>query len=156
MAVVKTVLKNSESETVVKVAGSGAGILIDLQVDLLSATQVLDGATQTVNITGISWTGETTHYTLIDRNEVRVATLSASAAGSLMFDGQTMPPENTENTSGIFVAMSGTGEGECWIRLRKVSGYKSKVETSIYGSYDDPTRVGASTTMPGSPDYIEP
>lgn len=156
MAVVKTVLKNSESETVIKVTGSGGDVTIDLQTDLVSSTQVVDGGTQTVNITGVSWSGETTQYSLVLRNNVRVFTLSGGAASSLMFDGQTMCPETTQNTSDIVVSMSGTGEGECWIRLRKVAGYKSKVETSIYGSYDDPTRVGASTTMPGSPDYIEP
>lgn len=156
MAVVKTVLKNSESETVVKVSGSEGSVTIDLQTDLLSSTQVLDGSTQIVNITGISWSGETTQYSLIERNNARVATLNGGAASSLMFDGQTMCPETTQNASDIIVAMAGTGVGECWIKLRKVSGYKSKVETSIYGQYDDPTRVGASTTMPGSPDYVAP
>ena len=34
------------------------------------------------------------------------------------------PPESTENTSNIVVTISG-GQAECWIRLRKVSGYKN-------------------------------
>ena len=45
------------------------------------------------------------------------------------------------------------GPGHCIIRLRK-EGWIPKVETAVYGQYDDPTRVGASTTMPGSPDKV--
>jgi thioredoxin reductase (NADPH) len=33
-------------------------------------------------------------------------------------------------------------------------GWATKVEESTYGSYDDPTRVGASTTISGSPDKV--
>jgi len=46
------------------------------------------------------------------------------------------------------------GPGHCIIRLRK-EGWTTKVETATYGQYDDPTRVGASTTIPGSPDYVQ-
>lgn len=45
------------------------------------------------------------------------------------------------------------GPGHCIVRLRK-EGWTPKVETTVYGQYDDPTRVGASTTMPGSPDKV--
>jgi len=45
------------------------------------------------------------------------------------------------------------GPGHCIIRLRK-EGWTPKVENTTYGAYDDPTRVGASTTMSGSPDKV--
>jgi len=45
------------------------------------------------------------------------------------------------------------GPGHCIIRLRK-EGWTPKVENATYGSYDDPTRVGASTTLSGSPDRV--
>jgi hypothetical protein len=41
-----------------------------------------------------------------------------------------------------------------YITLRKVAGWSTKVENATYGAYDDPTRVGASTTMNGSPDKV--
>lgn len=44
------------------------------------------------------------------------------------------------------------GAGSVIIDVAKVSGYVSRVEDATYGAYDDPTRIGASTTMSGSPD----
>jgi hypothetical protein len=38
--------------------------------------------------------------------------------------------------------------------LRKISGWDTKVEETTYGAYDDRTRVGASTTLDGSPDKV--
>jgi hypothetical protein len=151
MAVVKTVLKNTNQEAVVKVAGTAAAATIDLSVDLLAASQALDGETQTVNIAGLVWTGATNGIITITRNSVVIATLQSNAAGALDFTGQMMIPETIGNTSDIVVTISGA-QAECWIRLRKVSGYATKVEYATYGSYDDETRVGASTTLSGSPD----
>lgn len=152
MAVVKTVLKNVNQETIVKVAGTAAAATIDLDTDLLASTQALDGSTQTVNIVGLVWTGATDGIVTITRNGVVITTLQANAAGALDFSGQAMIPETISNTSDVVVTISGA-QAECWIRLRKVSGYKTKVETATYGSYDDESRVGASTTLSGSPDY---
>jgi len=45
------------------------------------------------------------------------------------------------------------GSGHCIIRLRK-EGWEPEVENATYGAYDDPTRIGASTTMSGSPDKV--
>ena len=151
MAVVKTVLKNTNQEAVVKVAGTAAAATIDLSVDLLAASQALDGDTQTVNIAGLVWTGAIGGIITITRNSVVIASLQSNAAGALDFTGQMMIPETIGNTSDIVVTISGA-QAECWIRLRKVSGYATKVEYATYGSYDDETRVGASTTLSGSPD----
>lgn len=142
MAVTKTVIKLTDSEVVVKIAGSAAAATIDLQTDLLTAQQALE-ATQVVNITGVSWTGEVGHTVTIDRNGTRVMTLNSGAAGNLTFDGQTMTPDNVANTSDLVVTMGGTGQGECWIKLRKVSGYAPKIETAAYGPYDNTSVVGA-------------
>lgn len=153
MAVVKTVLKSTEQEAVVKVAGTAAAATITLATDILAASQALDGETQTVNIVGLVWTGATDGIIQITRNSVVIATLQANAAGALDFSGQAMIPETISNTHNIVVTISGA-QAECWVRLRKVSGYKSKVEYATYGAYDDETRVGASTTLSGSPDKV--
>jgi hypothetical protein len=152
MAVTKTVLRLTETEAVVKVAGTAAAETIDLQTDLLSSTQVLDGATQTVTIVGMQWTGAPGGIATITRNGTTIMTLQADSADQMMMNGQDMVPDSINATQDIVVTISGA-QTECWLRLKKVSGYKSKVEDSFYGSYDDPTRVGASTTKPGSPDY---
>lgn len=153
MAVVKTVVKNTNQEAVVKVAGTAAAATIDLSVDLLAATQALAGATQTVNIAGLVWTGATDGIITLTRNNIVVVTLQANASGALDFTGQMMIPEVISNTHDIVVTISGA-QAECWIRLRKVGGYATKVETVVFGAYDDETRIGASETLSGSPDKV--
>lgn len=142
MAVTKTVLKNTNQESVVKVAGTAAAATIDISSDLLASTQALDGATQTVNIVGLVWTGAADGIITITRNSVVITTLQANAAGMLYFDGQSMIPDTIQNTSDIVVTISGA-QAECWIRLRKVGGFASKVETAVFGAYDDQTAVGS-------------
>ena len=151
MAVVKTVLKNANQESIVKVAGTAASATITLATDLLATTQALDGGTQTANIFGVTWTGASGGIVTITRNSVVVMTLQADAAGMLEFGGQNMIPDTIGNTSDIVVTISGA-QAECWLKIRKVGGYATKVEPATYGSYDDTTRVGASTTVSGSPD----
>lgn len=153
MAVVKTILKNTDQEAVVKVQGTAASATIALATDLLASSQALDGATQTVNITGLQWSGAPDGVITVTRNSVVIATLQTTAAGALEMNGQMMIPDTIENTQDIVVTISGA-QSECWIKLRKAGGYKSKVENATYGSYDDPTRVGASTTLSGSPDKV--
>jgi len=152
MAVTKTVIKNTNTEAVIKVAGTDAAATIDLQTDLLNSSQALDGATQTVNILSLNWTGANNGVATISRGGVTIATLQANAAGMMYFDGQSMAPDTIGNTADIVVTISGA-QTECWLRVRKAGGYAPKVEDATYGSYDDPTRVGASTTLSGSPEF---
>ena len=143
MAVTKTVLKNTNQESVVKVAGTAGEVTITLNSDCLaSTTQALDGVTQTVNIIGLVWTGAADGIVTISRNSVIITTLQANAAGMLYFDGQSMIPDTIQNTSDIVVTISGA-QAECWLRLRKVSGYATKVETAVFGAYDNQSAVGS-------------
>lgn len=142
MAVTKTILKNTNLETVVKVAGTAAAATITLATDCLASTQALDGATQTANIFGVTWTGAIGGIISITRNSVVVMTLQADAAGTLEFGGQAMIPETINNTSDFVVTISGA-QAECWLKIRKVSGYASKVETAVFGAYDNQSVVGS-------------
>lgn len=152
MAVTKTILKLTEADAVVKVAGTGAAATITLDTDLLSSTQEVSGD-PSVTISGLQWTGATNGIAEVKRGDVVIATLQANAAGALEMNGQTMIPDAIGSTDDITVTISGA-QAECWLRLKKTGGYKSKVENAIYGHYDDPTRVGASTTKSGSPDKV--
>jgi hypothetical protein len=146
----KTVLKNTNGEAVVKIAGIGLET-IDLQTDILAATQALDGETQTVNIVGIQFTGLATSTITIVRGGTTVTSLSAEGHDYIEFGAGYS--ETVGNTADIAVTI-GTANAQCYLTLRKVSGYATKVETATYGAYDDPTRIGASTTMSGSPDRV--
>lgn len=143
MAVTKTVLKATHQEVIVKVAGTAAAATISLASDLLPATgQVLDGATQTVNIAGIQWSGVTGGLVQVTRNSIPVISLVTDNANYFDFTGQDMVPETTSNTSNIVVTISGA-QAECWIKLRKVGGYKTTIEPEQFGPYDNPAVAGS-------------
>lgn len=142
MATVKTILKKTHQEAVVKVAGTAAAETISLASDILASGQALDGSTQTVNIVGVTWTGAADGIITITRNSVVVMTLQANAAGALEFGGQSMLPDTISNTSDVVVTISGA-QAECWLRLRKVGGYKTTVEPEQFGFHDDPTVAGS-------------
>ena len=142
MPVAKTIMKKTHQEAIVKVAGTAAAATIDLSADLVAAGQVLDGDVQKVSITGVSWTGASDGIVTITRNAVTVMTLQANAAGMMYFDGQSMIPDNIEEASDLVVTISGA-QAECWLKLRKVSGYKTTVEPEQFGSYDNPAVAGS-------------
>ena len=151
MPVAKTVLKNTNQESVIKIAGTAASTTIDLSVDLLAGSQALDGDTQTVNIVGCQWVGLPDSVVTISRNSVNILTLPGGGADYIEFAAGSGFVDNIQNTSDIVVTISGA-EAQCYLTVRKVGGYATKVETATYGAYDDVTRVGASTTLSGSPD----
>jgi hypothetical protein len=153
MAVAKTILKNTNQESVVKIAGTAASATIDLSVDLLASQQALDGATQRVNIAGVQWVGLPEATITIARNSVNILTLPGGGADYIEFAAGSGFVDNIENASDIVVTIAGA-EAQCYLVLRKVSGYATKVETAVYGAYDDETRVGASTSLSGSPDKV--
>lgn len=142
MAVAKTIIKKTHQEAVVKVAGTAAAATIDLSDDLVASGQLVDGATQKVSITGLTWTGGADGLITITRNNVVITTLQANAAGMLYFDGQSMPPDTVSDTYDIVVTISGA-QCECWLKLRKLSGYKTTIEPEQFGHYDDPTQAGS-------------
>lgn len=143
MAVNKTVLKKTQTEAVVKVAGTADSATIDLDVDLVAATELAGTAgSQLVNITSLQWAGASGGTITITRNSVVIATLQANAAGELDFGGQMMVPDTVENDQNIVVTISGA-QAECWMRLRKAAGYNTKIQPEQYGIYDDQTSISA-------------
>lgn len=141
MAIVTTILKKTHQEVTVKVAGTAAASTVAL-ADLVATGQALDGATQTVNIIGATWTGAADGVITITRNSVVIMTLQANAAGMLYFDGQSMVPDSIQNTSDIVITVSGA-QAEVWLKLRKVSGYKTTIEPEQFGPYDNPAVAGS-------------
>ena len=62
--------------------------------------------------------------------------------------------DNTNNTADIVVTNDVAKPVTGYLVLRKVAGWDTTVENATYGSYDDPTIVGASTTASGSPGKV--
>lgn len=143
MAVTKTILKLTERDAVVKVAGTAGSATIDLQTDLKRSNEVLaEGKTQKVSIFGVQWTGTVDAVVSIVRNGVTIMTLNCGAAGALEMTGQMMVPDNVEEASDLEVTVTGT-RAEVWLRLRKEDGYQSMIETSEFGQYDNVNAVGS-------------
>lgn len=145
MAVTKTVLKKTHQEAVIKVAGTAAGETISLASDLLATGQALNGATQTVNIVGVTWTGAANGIITIGRGvsgATTVMTLQANSCNQLDFAGQEMIPDTIANTTDITVTISGA-QAECWLKVRKISGYKTTIEPEQFGSLDNPAVAGS-------------
>ena len=153
MAVRKVILKNTNQEAVVKVAGTAGSTTIDLSTDLVAGTQVASGDVQTVNIVGIRWVGLSGSSVTVTRNSVNILTLPGDAPNGLGMAEGIGYVDTEHNTHDIIVAIAGA-EAQCYITLRKIGGYATKVETVVFGAYDDETRVGASTTLSGSPDKV--
>lgn len=152
MAVTKTVIKNTNLETIIKIGGTAGSATIDLQTDCLAASQALYGATQAVDIVAATATGLLNSGITIVRNGVPVLAFAPENNNVFDFEGMGFR-DNVENTSDIVVTVSGA-EAHIYLTLRKISGYKTKVEYASYGAYEDESRVGASTTLSGSPDKV--
>jgi hypothetical protein len=141
MAVTKTILKNTNQETIVKIGGTAGSATIDLQTDCLASTQALDGATQRVEICTAIVTGLLSSAVTIVRNSVPVLAFAGENSAIFDFEGQGFR-DNTEVTSDIVVNIAGA-EAHVILTLRKTGGYATKVETATFGSYDDKTAVGS-------------
>lgn len=142
MAVVKTVLKKTHQEAVVKVAGTAAASTISLANDLLPSAQALtSGGTPTVNIIGAHWTGAPSSTITVVRGGVTVLSITADQPTNFDFEGLGFV-DTVGNTSDIVVTIAG-GEAAVYLQLRKTDGYSSKVETAQFGIYDDVTAVGS-------------
>lgn len=137
----KTILKNTNQETIIKISEVGTET-IDLQSEIVATTQEISGPTQTVNIVGIEYTGLTGSTITIVRNGVTVTSILAEGHDAVGLAAGFGFVESTENTSDITVTI-GAANAQCYLTLRKVSGYATKVENATFGSYDDPNQVGA-------------
>jgi hypothetical protein len=153
MAVRKVILKNTNQESIVKIAGTAASATIDLSADLVATSQALSGDTQTVNIVGVKWNGLSGSSVTIARNSINILTLPGDAPHDIDMAAGSGFVDSEQNTSDIVVTIAGA-EAQCYLILRKVVGYATKVVTPVYGAYDDETRVGASTSLSGSPDKV--
>lgn len=152
MAVTKTIIKNTNLETVVKIGGTAGSATITLATDCLASTQTLSGGTQTVDIITAQVTGNLNSAINVVRNSIAVLAFAPENNGLFNFEGNGFR-DTVANTSDIVVTVAGA-EAHIYLTLRKVGGYATKVEEATYGAYEDVTRVGASTTASGSPDKV--
>ena len=154
MAVTFTTVKNTNQETVVHFTSAAAETGTIALNTLTAPTQALTaGGTPTVDIVKFFCSGELGSKISVKRNNATV--IVGSPENDIGFEFNTIGvPVNNSNTSDIVIDNGAAKSVTGWLVLRKVSGWDTKVETAAYGSYDDVTRVGASTTASGSPDKV--
>lgn len=141
MAVVKTILKKTHQEGIIKVAGTDGNATISLASDLLPTNQALTvSGTPTVNIVAAHWTGGTGSLITVVRNNVTILTIPADQPSQFDFEGMGFV-DTISNTYDIVVTITGTAQ--LYLVVRKVDGYSTKIEYADFGQYDDPTAVGS-------------
>jgi hypothetical protein len=154
MAVIFTTVKNTNQEVIVHfdtvAAESGT-----LALNTLGATtqELHSGGTPTVNIVKFVSTGQLGAGLRITRGGKNIIACAPENAPVLDLNSIGIS-DRTNNTADIVVVNDVAKPVTGYLVLRKVAGWDTKVETATYGAYDDETRVGASTTMSGSPDKV--
>ena len=154
MAVLFTTVKNTNQEVIVHfdtvAAESGTLALNTLGADTQALTS---GGTPTVNIVKFMSTGELGAGLRIIRSGKNIIACAPENAPFLDMNSNGFA-DNIHNTSDIVVTNDVAKPVTGYLVLRKVAGWSTKVETATLGAYDDETRVGASTTISGSPDKV--
>ena len=151
MAMTITTLKNTNQETVIHFASSLVESGTITIANLTATTQARNSDTPTVNIVKYSITGELGSHVRIIRNSKNVIACAPENAPYAELNAWGIPLTN-DNTFDIVINNNSAKDVTGVLVLRKIAGWSTKVEDATYGAYDDPTRVGASTTMSGSPD----
>lgn len=153
MAVVFTTVKNTNQETVIHFTSSAAESGTITIADLAATSQARNSDTPVVNIVKWSVHGELGSKVTINRNSKIVIACAPENAPYMEANAWGIPISN-DNTFDIVVTNGVAKDVSGFLVLRKVAGWSTKVEDATYGAYDDPTRVGASTTLIGSPDKV--
>jgi len=153
MAMTITTLKNTNQETVIHFASSLAESGTVTIANLTASSQARNSDTPAVNIVKWQVTGELASKISVVRNSKNVIVAAPENAPYAELNAWGIPLTN-DNTSDIVITNGAAKEVTGILVLRKVAGWATKVEDATYGAYDDPTRVGASTTLSGSPDKV--
>ena len=142
MAFSKQTIKITSKECYVKIWGVDGDEGFVTLAELATPDEQFVG-TQRASIAGYQWSGEATTTFYLTRNNVQIATFSASTiAGGVEMTGATCPPDPVENDHDVKIRIVG-GLGELFLRFRKQEGYVPTIETAQFGVYDDQNVIGS-------------
>jgi hypothetical protein len=143
MAMTFTTVKNTNQETVIHFTSSAAESGTITLNTLAASTQALTvGGTPAVNIVKWSVHGELGSKITINRNSKIVIACAPENAPYMEANSWGIPISN-DNTSDIVITNGAAKDVSGFLVLRKVAGWSTKVETAVYGAYDDQTAVGS-------------
>lgn len=143
MAVLFTTVKNTNQETVIhfdtSLAESGT---IALNTLTASSQALTSGGTPTVNIVKFICTGALASGVRVTRAGKNIISVAPENAPFLDLNSNGFS-DTTNNTADIVVVNDVAKPVTGYLILRKVSGWDTKVETAVFGSYDNNTVVGS-------------
>ena len=143
MAMTFTTVKNTNQETVIHFTSSAAESGTITLNTLAASTQALTvGGTPAVNIVKWSVHGELGSKITINRNSKIVIACAPENAPYMEANSWGIPISN-DNTSDIVITNGAAKDVSGFLVLRKVAGWSTKVETAVYGAFDDQTAVGS-------------
>lgn len=154
MAMALTTVRNTNQETIIHFQSSAIETGTITIANLTASTQARNADTPTVNIVRFVATGEDTASVTVLRNTNKVLIACAPENAPLLDLTSMGISEAQYNTTDIIISNNVAKQVTGYITLRKIAGWSTKVETAVYGAYDDETRVGASTSKSGSPDKV--
>lgn len=131
----KRILRLTNTEALVKIDGAPGVTTINLATDLKLPTEEV--STPAVNITMLQVSGKPGCTASVVRNNEDLYDLQSGSAECIDFLSLGGASDSTNNTSNIDVVIAGA-EGQLILKLRKVSGYKTKLQPDTYGPYDNP------------------
>jgi hypothetical protein len=151
MSMTFTTVKNTNQEAVIHFTSSAAESGTITIADLAAGSQARNSDAPNVTIVKFSVMGELGSKVTINRNS-KIVIACAPENAPYMEANSWGIPISLDPTFDIVVTNGAAKDVSGFLVLRKVAGWSTKVETATYGAYDDTSRVGASTTLDGSPD----
>ena len=153
MAMYLTIVRNTNQETIIHFDAVDISSEEINLADLTADTQTRNSDTPLVNIARFITTGEDGASVTVVRDGKNI--IACAPENAPFLDMTSMGIGDSQKADKNIVIENNTDKQVTgYITLRKVAGWSTKVENATYGAYDDPTRVGASTTMSGSPDKV--
>lgn len=145
------ILKNTTQRAVIKVYNDSGASTQNITLASLLGSNETNVGTYKAHIRALYWGVKNSQDVTVGRynGSGLEGETYLSGSGEVEYFGAGFS-DNTYETLDLQVVFGGAGS--VIIDVAKVSGYVSRVEDATYGAYDDPTRIGASTTMSGSPD----
>lgn len=134
MAATTTILSKAHNKAMVRVVATASADSSTIDISALTATNETQTGVAKVHI------GRVLYSTGSDVKITRNGVTTAHLFGNGWLE-ETWWNLNDQEDQDITVTFAGAGM--ICLELKKVSGFNSPVETEIFGSYDNPTQVGA-------------
>ena len=142
MAMTITTLKNTNQETVIHFASSLAESGTITIANLTASTQARNSDAPVVNIVKWQIVGELASKVNIVRNSKNVIVAAPENAPYAELNAWGIPLTN-DNTFDIVITNGAAKEVTGLLVLRKVAGWSTKVETVVFGAFDNESVVGS-------------